>query len=272
MWDVYYSIGVGIMPDNSEAFEDGGSADPAADGKAAVKDGAAAEGGAEDRGAPPSVRQAAPADGADKTAAGHKKRRTEILAFALLGVVIALLIYINIRLPSLLRPTAKPAPADAVDTAAAQPRRPRQAADAEPEAPARAESEGAAGSKAKAGRAAQKAEPVDSSGENDRQKGGTLSGKRSRMSIQRVVVQNSAALRYAYNKRLSEKPELTGRITVKFAIDEFGGVIFAQSVESTMGDSEFESVVVDMVKGWKFEAADNPGDVTEVTYPFVFSQ
>jgi TonB family protein len=103
-------------------------------------------------------------------------------------------------------------------------------------------------------------------------KGGALTGGRSRASIQRVVMQNMAALRYAYNKRLREKPGLTGKITVKFAIDEFGKVIFAQVVESTMADSELESTVVSRVKSWNFEKIDKPGDVTEVTYPFVFSQ
>jgi TonB family protein len=103
-------------------------------------------------------------------------------------------------------------------------------------------------------------------------KGGALTGGRSRASIQRVVMQNMAALRYAYNKRLREKPGLTGKITVKFAIDEFGKVIFAQIVESTMSDSELETTVVSRVKSWNFEKIDKPGDVTEVTYPFVFSQ
>jgi len=103
-------------------------------------------------------------------------------------------------------------------------------------------------------------------------KGGALTGGRSRASIQRVVMQNMAALRYAYNKRLREKPGLTGKITVNFAIDEFGRVTFARIVESTMSDSELESTVVSRVKSWNFEKIDKPGDVTEVTYPFVFSQ
>jgi len=85
-------------------------------------------------------------------------------------------------------------------------------------------------------------------------------------------MQNLAALRYAYNKRLREKPGLKGKITVKFAIDEFGKVIFCEVLESTMGDSELEATVVDKIKRWVFEKIDKPGDVTEVVYPFVFSQ
>jgi hypothetical protein len=103
-------------------------------------------------------------------------------------------------------------------------------------------------------------------------KGGALTGGRSRASIMRVVMQNLAALRYAYNKRLREKPGLKGKITCKFAIDEFGKVIFCEVVESTMADSQLETEVVDKIKRWVFEKIDKPGDVTEVVYPFVFSQ
>ena len=103
-------------------------------------------------------------------------------------------------------------------------------------------------------------------------KGGSLTGGRSKASIMRVVMQNLAALRYAYNRRLREKPGLKGRITVKFAIDEFGKVIFCQVVSSTMGDPPLERIVVSKIKRWVFEKIDKPGDVTEVVYPFVFSQ
>jgi hypothetical protein len=103
-------------------------------------------------------------------------------------------------------------------------------------------------------------------------RGGNLTGGRSRASIQRVVMQNMAALRYAYNKRLREKPGLCGKITTKFAIDEFGNVVFAMVMESTMNDSSFEQTVLTRIKSWNFEKIDRPGDVTDVAYPFVFDE
>jgi len=103
-------------------------------------------------------------------------------------------------------------------------------------------------------------------------KGGALTGGRSKSSIMRVVMQNIAALRYAYNKRLREKPGLKGKITVKFAIDEFGKVIFCKVVQTTINDAELESTVVSKIRRWVFEKIDKPGDVTEVVYPFVFSE
>ncbi len=103
-------------------------------------------------------------------------------------------------------------------------------------------------------------------------KGAALTGGRSKASIMRVVMQNIAALRHAYNKRLREKPGLKGKVTVKFAIDEYGKVIFCQVVESTMGDPGLEQEIADKIRRWIFEKIDKPGDVTEVVYPFVFSQ
>jgi TonB family protein len=103
-------------------------------------------------------------------------------------------------------------------------------------------------------------------------KGGALTGGRSKASIMRVVMQNLAALRYAYNQRLREKPGLKGKITVKFAIDEFGKVIFCKVIDSTMGDQPLEETVMEKIRRWVFDKIDKPGDITEVVYPFVFSQ
>jgi hypothetical protein len=102
--------------------------------------------------------------------------------------------------------------------------------------------------------------------------GQVQAGGRSRSSIMAVVMQNIEALRYAYNKRLREKPGLKGKITCKFAIDEFGKVIFCELTGSTMADPELEAEVKDKISRWVFEKIDRPGDVTEVQYPFVFSQ
>ena len=97
-------------------------------------------------------------------------------------------------------------------------------------------------------------------------------GGRSRGSIMRVVMQNLVAIRYAYNKRLIEKPGLKGKITCKFAIDEFGKIVFCEITGSTIADAELEEEVVGKIRTWVFEKIDKPGDVTEVVYPLAFSQ
>jgi TonB family protein len=96
-------------------------------------------------------------------------------------------------------------------------------------------------------------------------------GGRSKAEIFRVVNQNLSALRYAYTVRLREMPGLRGKITVKFAIDEFGNVIACNVTESSIRDEKLEKTVVDKIRRWKFERLDKPGDITEVVYPFVFS-
>jgi len=101
---------------------------------------------------------------------------------------------------------------------------------------------------------------------------GIMIGGRSRASIMRVVMQNITALRYAYNKRLREKPSLKGKITCKFAIDEFGKIVFCEMTESTIFDPMLEAEIVAKIRAWVFDKIDKPGDITEVVYPFAFSQ
>jgi TonB family protein len=95
---------------------------------------------------------------------------------------------------------------------------------------------------------------------------------RGRKSIMATVMQDIKYLRYAYNRRLRDESGLKGKITIKFAIDEFGKVIYSGMLESTMGDTELETEVVQIVKSWQFCPIRNKGDVCEVVYPFVFSQ
>lgn len=103
-------------------------------------------------------------------------------------------------------------------------------------------------------------------------KGASLTGGRSKASIMRVVMQNAAALRYEYNRRLREKPGLQGTVVVKFTVDDSGTVTSCEVVSSTLNDPALEEKIVAKVKRWVFEAIDKPGDITEVVYPFVFSQ
>jgi hypothetical protein len=100
---------------------------------------------------------------------------------------------------------------------------------------------------------------------------GIKTSGRNKASIMRVVMQNLRALRYAYNRRLREKPGLKGRITCKFAIDEFGKVLFCDIVNSSMNDPVLEQEIKNKISRWVFEKIDKPGDVTEVVYPFVFT-
>ena len=96
-------------------------------------------------------------------------------------------------------------------------------------------------------------------------------GARSKSTIMRVVLENISSLRYAYNRLLREQPQLHGKITLRFAVDESGTVIFCEIVQSTMNNKAFEQQVRNSVMRWQFDAIDRVGDVTEVVYPFVFA-
>lgn len=94
---------------------------------------------------------------------------------------------------------------------------------------------------------------------------------RSKASIMKVVMTYLKNLRYAYNRRLASGKEIKGRITVKFAIDHYGRVIFVKQLKSGVNDRLLKEAVVEQVASWKFEPILKPKDVTEVVYPFVFS-
>ena len=112
----------------------------------------------------------------------------------------------------------------------------------------------------------------------------TLTGNRSKLSVGRVINKDIATLRYVYNRRLRDKPYLSGTITVTFAIDESGKVISAQVVESTANDTTLENGILRTIQEshspnpmdgsmrWYFGEIDKPGDTTVVTYPFTFVQ
>jgi Ca-activated chloride channel family protein len=99
-----------------------------------------------------------------------------------------------------------------------------------------------------------------------------LKGGRSKQSVLRVVMQNLASLRYAYNKRLRDKPDVQGTVTVKFKIDYAGKVISCEIVQTTMNDPELENAIKTRIQRWVFEGVTNKDDVTEVVYPLVFSK
>ncbi|MDR0330448.1 MAG: TonB family protein [Chitinispirillales bacterium] len=99
-------------------------------------------------------------------------------------------------------------------------------------------------------------------------------GVRDRAGIQKVVTENMPSLRRAYKNRLRGKPDLSGKIAVKFAINGYGAVVSAEVVKSssTIDDPEFEGNVVEIVLKWDFGRIDEPKDITVVTIPFAFKE
>ncbi len=94
---------------------------------------------------------------------------------------------------------------------------------------------------------------------------------RPRDQILMLINFNKGVLGKVYAKQWAENQNLHGAITVRFGIDEHGNVVYCKVIKTTMNNPVMEQSVVDIVKKWQFGPIDNPGDVTEVVYPFVFS-
>lgn len=95
--------------------------------------------------------------------------------------------------------------------------------------------------------------------------------ERTKKSIMCVVMENIDSMRYAYNQHLRDHLKFSGKVVVKFAIEENGNVIHAEIIEKTIKNESFEHEMLDILKSWKFVKIYNPNDTTEVIYPFIFS-
>lgn len=88
----------------------------------------------------------------------------------------------------------------------------------------------------------------------------------------RVVTNNARAIRYNYNKALREKPELRGEASYWFKIMPSGRVLRCTLRESTLGDEEFEDMIVGKMLQWIFPAVDESdgSTVCVLEYKMVF--
>ena len=94
-------------------------------------------------------------------------------------------------------------------------------------------------------------------------------GGLSRDVINRVIQKHYNEIKYCYDKELSKKPELYGKVTVLFMIEGSGRVGEALIQQTTMGSEPVESCMINHVRRWLFPAPQGGGTV-QVTYPYVF--
>lgn len=96
------------------------------------------------------------------------------------------------------------------------------------------------------------------------------SAKRDHKAISRVVKQNLTSIKMSYEKYLKRQPDLSGKITVRFTIEEDGSVSQVEIVEVTMECPALEKEIVRKIKRWRFAPLSGESGSTAVTYPFVF--
>lgn len=98
----------------------------------------------------------------------------------------------------------------------------------------------------------------------------TVAGSLSKEAIRRAVRRHHNEVRHCYEKQLKNRPDLSGRVSVKFVIAPTGAVQSSIVASSSLGDAEVEQCISSAVRRWGFPEPDN-GGVVAVTYPFMLS-
>ena len=98
----------------------------------------------------------------------------------------------------------------------------------------------------------------------------TTRGGLSAETIRRVVRRHRNEVRYCYSQALQTRPDLEGRIGMRFLISSSGAVQTAFVSNSTLQNQSTERCVTDAVRRWVFPAPED-GGLVSVNYPFVFT-
>jgi metallo-beta-lactamase class B len=88
--------------------------------------------------------------------------------------------------------------------------------------------------------------------------------------IRRIIRRHINEVRSCYERELTAKPELAGRILVQFTIAASGQVVASVLQSSTMDNARVESCTVQAVRRWEFPKPVGGGTVN-VVYPFVLT-
>lgn len=88
--------------------------------------------------------------------------------------------------------------------------------------------------------------------------------------IRRVMRSHVHEIKACYDRELTNKPDLAGRITVQFTISATGQVIASVLQKSTMGEPALEACTVQAVRTWQFPKPIG-GGIVIVSYPFVLT-
>ena len=92
-------------------------------------------------------------------------------------------------------------------------------------------------------------------------------GGLTRNDIQRVVRRHKPEVRFCYEQALVSRPDLEGRVAVRFIVQPDGSVSTSVTQSQTLGSDRVSQCVTDAVSRWGFPQSEG---ITAVTYPFVF--
>ena len=97
-----------------------------------------------------------------------------------------------------------------------------------------------------------------------------VKGSLSKEVIRRIVHRHINEVKFCYEKQLSKRPDLSGRVSVKFIISGTGAVQMAAVADSTVGDPQVENCIAQAVRRWTFPQPEG-GGIVIVTYPFMLT-
>ena len=88
--------------------------------------------------------------------------------------------------------------------------------------------------------------------------------------IRRVIRRRQSAVRRCYETQLRTKPDLAGKVTVRFIVSSTGSVQTATTSSSTLDDKTTERCLLSVVKRMRFPKPQG-GGIVVVNYPFIFT-
>ncbi|NLN63552.1 MAG: TonB family protein [Myxococcales bacterium] len=94
-----------------------------------------------------------------------------------------------------------------------------------------------------------------------------VKGSLSKEVIRRIVHRHINEVSFCYERELAKRPDLQGRVSIKFIISGTGAVQMAAVEESTLGNAAVENCIAQAVRRWTFPQPEG-GGVVIVTYPF----
>lgn len=97
-----------------------------------------------------------------------------------------------------------------------------------------------------------------------------VKGSLSKEVIRRIVHRHINEVKFCYERQLAQRPDLNGRVSVKFIISGTGAVQMAAVASSTLGDPGVENCIAQAVRRWTFPQPEG-GGIVIVTYPFMLT-
>jgi len=94
-----------------------------------------------------------------------------------------------------------------------------------------------------------------------------VKGSLSKEVIRRIVHRHINEVKFCYERELAQRPDLAGRVAIKFIISGTGAVQMAAVASSTLGNAKVENCIAQAVRRWTFPQPEG-GGIVIVTYPF----